>query len=66
MTMIIEAVKSRKMKNKRIRSRFSGGSSCMILSDNFSGLTIHGETACSIKFLFEIAGNLFPKLLLGF
>lgn len=49
MTMTVEAVKSRKMKNKRIRSRLSGGSSCMKLSDNFSGLTTHGDTACFIN-----------------
>lgn len=38
MTMVIKTVKSRKMKNKRIRSRLSGGNNCPILSDNFSGL----------------------------
>lgn len=37
MTMIIEAVYSRKMKSKRNTSRLSGDKSCMILSDNTWG-----------------------------
>lgn len=52
MTMIIEAVKSRKMKKKRIRSRLSGGSSCVTI---LVGLWGH---SLSYK------GKIFPKHLL--
>ncbi len=56
MTMITEAVKRRKMKNKRIRSRLAGGSSCVTIL-----LGLWGHT---IKCIFQIVEKIVPSLVL--